>query len=87
MGLTLPIAREFSKLGIRVCTIAPGLFETPMLAGLPDKAVQSLIDSTLFPHRLGKPSEYGQLVLSIFENDMLNGETIRLDGSVRLAPR
>ena len=87
VGLTLPIAREFSKLGIRVCTIAPGLFETPMLAGLPDKAVQSLIDSTLFPHRLGKPSEYGQLVLSIFENDMLNGETIRLDGSVRLAPR
>ncbi len=87
VGLTLPIAREFSKLGIRICTIAPGLFETPMMEGLPEKALNSLVDSTLFPHRLGKPNEYGKLVISIYENDMLNGETIRLDGSIRLAPR
>jgi len=87
VGLTLPIARELSKFGIRVCTIAPGLFETPMMKGLPEKAINSLIESTLFPHRLGKPEEYAKLVLSVYENDMLNGETIRLDGSIRLTPR
>ena len=87
VGITLPIARELARYGIRVCTIAPGLFETPMLQGLPEKAHQSLIDSTLYPKRLGKPSEYAQLVKSIYENNMLNGETIRLDGSLRLAPK
>ena len=87
VGITLPIARELAKYGIRVCTIAPGLFETPMLKGLPDKAHQSLIDSTLYPKRLGKPSEYAKLVKSIYENNMLNGETIRLDGALRLAPK
>ncbi len=87
VGFTLPIAREFAKIGIRVCTIAPGLFETPMLNGLPDEAKKSLINSTLFPHRLGKPAEFANLVNSIYENNMLNGETIRLDGSIRLKPR
>lgn len=86
VGLTLPAARELATSGIRVCTIAPGLFETPMLAGLPEPAKQSLIASTLFPKRLGLPEEYAKLVLSIFENNMLNGETIRLDGSLRMAP-
>ena len=87
VSLTLPLAREFAKYGIRVCTIAPGLFETPMMAGLPDKAYQNLIDSTLFPKRLGKPNEFSNLVLSIFENNMLNGEVIRLDGSLRMSPK
>ncbi len=87
VGLTLPLAREFSRYGIRVCTIAPGLFETPMMSGLPEKAYQSLIDSTLYPKRLGKPDEYAKMVISIFENNMLNGEIIRLDGSLRLAPK
>ena len=87
VSLTLPLAREFAKYGIRVCTIAPGLFETPMMAGLPDKAYQNLIDSTLFPKRLGKPNEFANLVLSIFENNMLNGEVIRLDGSLRMSPK
>lgn len=86
VGLTLPAARELASSGIRVCTIAPGLFETPMLAGLPEPAKQSLIASTLFPKRLGLPDEYAKLVLSIFGNNMLNGETIRLDGSLRMAP-
>ena len=87
VALTLPLAREFARYNIRICTIAPGLFETPMMAGLPDKAYQSLIESTVFPKRLGKPEEYAQLVISIFENNMLNGEVIRLDGSLRMAPK
>ena len=87
VGLTLPVARELAKYGIRVCTIAPGLFETPMLKGLPEKAYESLLEKTLYPKRLGKPEEYAKLVLSIFENNMLNGEIIRLDGSIRLAPK
>ena len=87
VALTLPLAREFARYNIRICTIAPGLFETPMMAGLPDKAYQSLVESTVFPKRLGKPEEYAQLVISIFENNMLNGEVIRLDGSLRMAPK
>jgi len=87
VGMTLPIARELAKQRIRVNTIAPGLFETPLLSGLPEEAKQSLIDSTIHPHRLGDPSEFADLVKHIFENEMLNGETIRLDGSLRMAPR
>ncbi len=87
VGMTLPIAREFADYGIRVNTIAPGLFETPMLAGLPDKARESLIKTIPFPKRLGKPSEYAALAAHIIENPMLNGETIRLDSSIRMAPR
>ena len=87
VSLTLPLAREFAEHGIRVCTIAPGLFETPMLAGLPEEAKKSLIASTLFPKRLGLPAEYGALARHIVENAMLNGETIRLDGSLRMAPK
>ena len=87
VALTLPLAREFARYNIRICTIAPGLFETPMMAGLPEKAYQSLVESTVFPKRLGKPDEYAKLVISIFENNMLNGEVIRLDGSLRMAPK
>ena len=87
VGMTLPIARELAKQNIRVNTIAPGLFETPLLAELPEEAKNSLIDSTLHPHRLGRPSEFADLVKHIFENEMINGETIRLDGSLRMAPR
>ena len=87
VSLTLPLAREFAKYGIRVCTIAPGLFETPMMAGLPQKAYDNLVDSTLYPKRLGKPDEFANLALSIFENNMLNGEVIRLDGSLRMSPK
>jgi NAD(P)-dependent dehydrogenase (short-subunit alcohol dehydrogenase family) len=87
VGLTLPLAREFAETGIRVCTIAPGLFLTPMLEVLPDTARDALVASTLHPKRLGKPSEYGLLVRHIIENPMLNGETIRLDGSLRMSPR
>ena len=87
IGMTLPIARELARQTIRVNTIAPGLFETPLLAGLPEEAKESLIASTLHPHRLGYPKEYAALVKHIFENEMLNGETIRLDGSLRMAPK
>lgn len=87
VALTLPLAREFARYNIRICTIAPGLFETPMMEGLPEKAYQSLVESTVFPKRLGQPEEYAKLVISIFENDMLNGEVIRLDGSLRMAPK
>ena len=87
VGMTLPIARELARQSIRVNTIAPGLFETPLLAGLPEEVKNSLIDSTLHPHRLGQPHEYAALVKHIYENEMLNGETIRLDGSLRMAPK
>lgn len=87
VGMTLPIAREFARIGIRVLTIAPGLFETPMMAALPKEAQESLGRSVPFPSRLGRPSEYAQMVQSIIENPMLNGETIRLDGALRMAPK
>lgn len=86
-ALTLPVARDLAQHGIRVMTIAPGLFETPMMKGLPEEVQVSLGKQVPFPSRLGKAEEYAQLVCSICENDMLNGETIRLDGAIRLAPR
>ncbi|WP_119420698.1 3-hydroxyacyl-CoA dehydrogenase [Desertibaculum subflavum] len=87
VGMTLPIARDLMDVGIRVCTIAPGLFMTPMMAGLPEKAQISLGQSVPFPKRLGTPEEYARLARHICENPMLNGETIRLDGALRMAPR
>ncbi|MBQ0724319.1 MAG: 3-hydroxyacyl-CoA dehydrogenase [Cycloclasticus sp.] len=86
-GMMLPIARELASHGIRVCTIAPGIFETPMLAGLPDAARESLGQQVPFPSRLGKPEEYAFLASHIIENVMLNGEVIRLDGAIRMAAR
>ncbi|SMC92909.1 NAD(P)-dependent dehydrogenase, short-chain alcohol dehydrogenase family [Desulfocicer vacuolatum DSM 3385] len=86
-GMTLPIAREFADYGIRIMTVAPGLFETPMLMGLPEKAKASLIHMMPFPKRLGYPEEFAHLAQHIIENSMLNGETIRLDASVRLSYR
>lgn len=87
VGMTLPIARELARHGIRVMTIAPGIFDTPMLAGLPQKARQSLAEQIPFPSRLGQPDEFAALVQHIIENEMLNGEVIRLDGAIRMAPR
>jgi NAD(P)-dependent dehydrogenase (short-subunit alcohol dehydrogenase family) len=87
VGMTLPIARDLARDGIRVCTIAPGLFLTPLLQGLPPAAQESLGRQVPFPPRLGRPDEYAQMVRQIFENVMLNGETIRLDGAIRMAPR
>ena len=87
VSMTLPIARELARFGIRVCTIAPGLFETPMLQGLPEKAYNSLIETTLYPKRLGFPNEYAKLVIAIYKNNMLNGETIRIDGALRMSPK
>ncbi len=87
VGMTLPIAREFGRFGIRVCTIAPGVFETPMLGGLNDESRETLIKDAVFPARLGRPFEYALLVRQIIENPMLNGETIRLDGGLRMPPR
>jgi len=87
VGMTLPIARDLSRNGIRVCTIAPGIFETPMLLGLPKEAQDSLGKQVPFPSRLGRPAEYAQLARAIIENEMLNGETIRLDGAIRMAPK
>ena len=84
VGMTLPIARDLSRLGIRVMTIAPGLFETPLLAGLPEDARLSLGQQVPFPARLGRPAEYGMLARHIVENPMLNGEVIRLDGAIRM---
>lgn len=86
-AMTLPVARDLSKDGIRVCSILPGLFETPMFAGLPEEARTSLAASVPFPSRLGNPSEYAMLAVHICENVMLNGACIRLDGAIRLAPR
>ena len=85
--MTLPIARDLSRAGIRCCTIAPGIFETPMLMGLPEPARQALGASVPFPQRLGRPAEYAALACQIIENAMLNGETIRLDGAIRMAPK
>jgi NAD(P)-dependent dehydrogenase (short-subunit alcohol dehydrogenase family) len=87
VGLTLPAARELARYGIRVLAIAPGLFDTPLLAGLPEAARVSLGQQVPFPPRLGRPEEYAQLVQAIVENPMLNGETIRLDGAIRMAPK
>lgn len=87
VSLTLPAAREFAQFGIRVNAIAPGLFHTPLLAGLPQEAQDSLAASIPFPKRLGQPAEYARLVLHIIDNVMINGEVIRLDGALRMAPR
>jgi NAD(P)-dependent dehydrogenase (short-subunit alcohol dehydrogenase family) len=87
VALTLPVAREFAALGIRVVTVAPGIFDTPLLAGLPDAARVSLGQQVPFPSRLGRPAEYAALVAHIVENEMINGEVIRIDGALRMAPR
>ena len=87
VGMTHPVARDLARSGIRVMTIAPGLFRTPMLAGLPEEAQKSLGQQVPFPSRLGDPSEYGALACHIIENPMLNGEVIRLDGAIRMAPK
>lgn len=87
VSMTLPIVREFARDGIRVMAIAPGLMQTPMFDGLPEAAVQSLSASVPFPARLGRPDEFAQLVESIAENTMLNGEVIRLDGAIRMQPK
>ena len=86
-GMTLPIARELAKFGIRVMTIAPGIFDTPMLRGMSEELRASLGSQVPFPSRLGTPEEYAALVRHIIENEMLNGEVIRLDGAIRMAPR
>jgi NAD(P)-dependent dehydrogenase (short-subunit alcohol dehydrogenase family) len=87
VGMTLPIARDLARSGIRCVTIAPGLFETPMLLGMPQEVQDSLGRQVPFPSRLGKPAEYANLVAAILGNVMLNGETIRLDGAIRLQPK
>lgn len=87
VAMTLPIARELARHGIRVLTIAPGLFDTPMMAMLPEAVRESLAAQTPFPSRLGRPEEFAALVQHIIENEMLNGETIRLDGAIRMAPK
>jgi NAD(P)-dependent dehydrogenase (short-subunit alcohol dehydrogenase family) len=87
VGMTLPIARELARYGIRVVTIAPGIFDTPMLAGLPEAARASLGQQVPFPPRLGDPTEFAALAKHIVENEMLNGEVIRLDGAIRMQPR
>jgi NAD(P)-dependent dehydrogenase (short-subunit alcohol dehydrogenase family) len=87
VGLTLPAARDLASLGIRVCTIAPGLFDTPLLAALPQEARDALGASIPFPPRLGRPAEYAKLACHIAENTMLNGEVLRLDGALRMAPK
>jgi NAD(P)-dependent dehydrogenase (short-subunit alcohol dehydrogenase family) len=87
VGMTLPAARDLARAGIRVCTIAPGTFDTPLLAGLPEDNRQALAEAIPFPQRLGQPEEFAALAAHIVENEMLNGETIRLDGALRMAPR
>ena len=87
VSMTLPIARELARFGIRVMTIAPGIFDTPMLAAMPEAVRESLGQQVPFPSRLGRPAEYAALVRHIFENEMLNGEVIRLDGAIRMAPK
>ncbi len=87
VGMTLPIARDLSRDGIRVCTIAPGIFETPMLLGMPKEVQDALGKMVPFPSRLGRAPEYAALARHIVENEMLNGETIRLDGAIRMAPK
>ena len=87
VGMTLPIARDLARSGIRVCTIAPGIFETPMMLGAPDRVRQPLIEMVQFPNRLGDAEEFAVLARQIVENPYLNGETIRLDGAIRMQPR
>jgi len=87
VGLTLPAARDLARLGIRVCTIAPGLFDTPLLAGLPEETRSALGAQIPFPSRLGRPEEYAKLACHVAENTMLNGEVLRLDGALRMPPR
>jgi NAD(P)-dependent dehydrogenase (short-subunit alcohol dehydrogenase family) len=87
VGMTLPIARELAQFGIRVMTIAPGLFLTPLLAGLPQEAQDSLAAAIPFPHRLGQPEEFASLALHMIDNPYLNGEVVRLDASLRMAPK
>jgi NAD(P)-dependent dehydrogenase (short-subunit alcohol dehydrogenase family) len=87
VSMTLPIARELARFGIRVVTIAPGIFDTPMLAAMPESIRESLGQQVPFPSRLGRPAEYAALVCHVFENEMLNGEVIRLDGAIRMAPK
>lgn len=87
VGMTLPMARDLADKGVRICTIAPGLFLTPLLKGLPEDVQTSLGQQVPFPSRLGDPAEYGKLVCHILDNPMLNGEVIRLDGAIRMAPR
>ena len=87
VGMTLPMARDMADKGVRVCTIAPGLFGTPMLMGLPEPARDALGKTIPFPPRLGDPGEYASLACQILENPMLNGEVIRLDGALRMAPK
>jgi len=84
VGMMLPLAREFSRIGVRVVTVAPGLFQTPLMAKFPEKAITDLQSQIPFPKRLGKPDEFGRLVCHIYENHMLNGEVIRLDGALRM---
>lgn len=86
VGMTLPIARDLSRHGIRVCTIAPGLYDTPLLGSLPQKVRDELASTVPFPQKLGHPDEYAHMVQCILENSMLNGETIRLDGALRMQP-
>ena len=87
VGMTLPAARDLSSVGVRVCTIAPGLVDTPMLAGLPQEARQNLAAGIPFPKRLARPADYAQLALAVIEHGYLNGEVIRMDGALRMAPR
>ncbi|MGD8378841.1 MAG: SDR family NAD(P)-dependent oxidoreductase, partial [Gammaproteobacteria bacterium] len=87
VGMTLPMAREFARFGVRVMSIAPGIFWTPMMEGMPPEVQESLGKQVPFPSRLGKPEEFADLVASIWENSMLNGTTIRLDGAIRMQPK
>ena len=87
VGMTLPIARDLMGEGIRINTIMPGLFETPLMAGLPDPVKESLAASVPFPKRLGEPDEFAALVEALIENGYMNGESVRLDGAIRMAPR
>lgn len=87
VSMTLPIAREFARIGVRVVSIAPGIFDTPLLAALPEAARASLGQQVPFPSRLGRPSEYAHLAQAIIENEMINGEVIRLDGALRMSPK
>ena len=87
MALTLPAARDLATVGVRVCTIAPGLIDTPLLAGLPEEARTSLAAGIPFPRRLGRPADYAELVLAIVQQGYLNGEVVRMDAALRMAPR